>query len=461
MAQHPIKIKVINDPIGIPPSSDGIMGIFVKGIAVGSTLVLNTAYLLTKLSDLTDKGVDEAYDLDNRLAVYQQVSEFYAQAGDGALLWLFVVPTNTAYATYVASSTFSQLIQKTAEADPANRVKMIGLCYNVPTTFQNSSDFPVDVTNAITALQTAQENLFDLGYQFSGLIDGYNMSSSVTPSGLATMTTYGASAVSMCITGTKPNGVSAVGLALGRFARISIGHGFGSVEDGPIDTNTAFLTNGIEVGEEVISGTGSNLIVGKIYTVFGGAIVYNGVTYQIGDKFTCIMGFTTFTTIDDGYVATGFTTVGGLDPTDIDQLGAKQFLFLRTWFNHSGFYWNDGATCESVDKPLSTQEYNRVANALSADALNFFIDQMGKNLPLDTRTGAVDQGYLDAKQAQFYTQYISPLSVSSGTGDLSDGKIVITGPDFNVTKTLLFKLTIVPTPILGAVTGTVEFTSTL
>jgi hypothetical protein len=102
-----------------------------------------------------------------------------------------------------------------------------------------------------------------------------------------------------------------------------------------------------------------------------------------------------------------------------------------------------------------------VANALSASALSFFIQEIGKNLPLDTATGSVDQGYLNAKQAEFYDTYISPLTVNAGTGDLTNAAMTVTGPNFNSTKKLLFELDIVPTPILGSVDGTIRFTATL
>lgn len=453
--EHPINITVINDAIGIPPSTDGIMMLFLKGIAVSPTLALNTAYLLSKLSDAEDLGIDATYDTTNTTAAHQQISEFYAQAGDGALLWIVVVAKNTAYATFVTGDVFKGLIRYTAAADPANRAKMIGLCYDVPAATQTAADFPTDVTDSIIALQTTQLQLFNEGYQFSALIDGYNMSATVTPTSILTMATKAAYSISMCITGTKPNGVSAVGLALGRFARISVGTGFGAVEDGPVNTNTAYLTNGVTI---LPAGT---LVVGQSYTVLGGDITYNSVVKHIGDTFTAITGQTTFTSTTGGYVTSAVTPVGSLQPADVAALGRKQFLFLRTWFNHSGFYWNDGATCEDSTKQLSTQEYNRVANKLSADALTFFIDEMGKNLPLNPATGNVDQGYLNGKQAQYYQQYIGPLSVSSGSGDLSDGAILITGVNFNVTKTLDFTIRIVPTPILGAVNGTIRFTSTL
>ena len=402
---HPINIVVINNASGIPASKDGVMGLICKAVAISTTFALDTAYLISKLADLTTLGITAALDVTNNTAIYQQVSEFYAQAGDGALLWLVGTAKTNTFATYVAGATFSGLIRGTAAADPLNRIKMLGLCYDVPAATQSAADFPADVTATITALQTATTQLFNLGYQFSSIIDGYNMSTTVTPSTIGSVATQAAPSVSVCITGTKGNGVSSVGLALGRFARISIGHGFGAVSDGPVNTSAAYLTNGI--------------------------------------------------------LPTTATAISKLSPTDVSSLGSKQFMFLRTWFNHSGYFWNDGATCELSSNQLSTQEYNRVANAISADALSFFIDEMGKNLPLNATTGNVDAIYLTAKQKQFYDQYISPLTVASGSGDLSDGALTVTGVNFNATKTLNFVITLVPTPILGSVSGTIQFSATL
>lgn len=461
--QHPINITVINDAVGIAQPTDGIMMIFAKAVAVGSTFALNEAYILTSPDDLTALGIDAAYDATNSTAVYQQVTEYYAESGTGALLWLVGIAKATAFATFVASSTFQDLVRYTGQATPANRAKMLGFCYDVPAATQSVSDFPADVTATITALSAAQLDMFTQGYQWSAILDGYNMSSAVNPASIGTMATKGAYPISLCITGTQPNGVSGVGLALGRFSRISIGHGFGAVEDGPRNTSTAFLTNCASIP------TTGTLMVGDTYTVYGPAgatVTYNGTTYNVGtpDKpvqFIAVSGHTSFTATGGGFVVDNYTYVGNLSPAYIDQLGLKQYMFLRTWFNHSGFYWNDGATCEDPTKQLSTQEYNRVANAMSADALAFFIDQMGKNLPLDSRTGNVDQGYINGKQAQFYDQFINPLTVVAGTGDITNGSLTMTGPNFNSTKTINFTLLIVPTPILGAVNGVIRFTSTL
>jgi len=452
--KHPISITVLNNAVGIAPSTDGVMMLFMQGVS-GTGLSYNTPYLLTQVSDAAALGINAAYDVTNSTAVFQQINDFYTQAGTGALLWIVIVPMATAYTTYVASSTFSLMIRTTAQANPNNRAKMIGLCYAPPQALNTSTDFPSDVESCLTALQTAQQSLFAIGYQFSAIIDGYNMNSATAPASLAPLTTYTAFSVSLCITGTQPNGVSAVGLALGRFARITVGHGFGAVADGPVNTPTAYLTNGIQVA------AGGTLVIGDVCTVFGGAVTYNSVVYNVGQTFTVVSGHLTFTTSAGGYVGVNVTYVQNLQPADVDALGLSNFMFLRTWYGHSGFFWNDGATAESSVLQLSTQEYNRVANSLSASALAFFIGQMGSNIPLNPQTGNVDQGYLNAKQAEFYATYIAPLTVANGSGDITDGALILSGPNFNSTKTMLFTLLIVPTPILGSVTGTVQFTATL
>jgi hypothetical protein len=467
MAAHPIKISVINNQTGIPQSTDGIMMMFIHATAIGSTFALDTPYLLTKLADATALGITAANDATNGIALFQQVNEFYAGGtNDGLLLWIQGVAKATNFATYVAGATFAASVRATGATTPANRAKMIGICYKLPTATQTATDFPSDVPATITALQAAQVSLFNQGYQFSAIVDGYNMSTTVTAATIGDISLKLCSSISLCITGTIPNGVSSVGLALSRFAKISIGHGFGAVADGSV-AQTAYLTKCLAIPA---SGT---LTVGKVYTVYNGTVVYNSVTYVSGTdaqptQFTAVTGFTTFTTPDTGYCVEAFAPIVALTPSnatgtgDIDLLGSKQYMFLRTWFAHSGFYWNDGATCTTSTLALSTQEYNRVANALSADALAFFINQIGSNQPLDTKTGAIAQNILNSLQQQFYDEYISPLSVvNGGTGDLTDGKLILTAPNFNATKTMNFSLQIVPTPILGSVVGTIQFVSTI
>jgi len=462
MASHNINISVNNNQIGIPASSDGVMMIFVCGLPIGNTLKTDTAYLLTSLEDGEALGMSQAFDEANNVYMWGHLNEFYnGSLNDGALLWYVVPSVTNNYTQYVTTSTFTGLVQFTASANPANRAKMIGFCYTVPTTANSGANpFLSDVLTALAAIQAAELSMFTNYFQWSAILDGNNMNTTLNSATLPTMTNKQAQSVSLCITGTQPNGVGGVGSALGRFARISVGHGFGAVADGPVTTPTAYLTNGIVVGENLISGTGGVMQVGLTYIVFNASIVYNGVTYQPGQSFVCVTGHTAFTTSNGGYVVTGGTPVGNLTQGqngDFTNLGNSQYMFLCTQFGESGFFWNDGATCTGIQFAESQQEYNRVANALSADALSFFTQFKGSALPSLPSTGALAPGWISTQQNIFNQTYIVPLV---NNGDIVGATLAITGPTYNATGQVFFTLTITRSTILGNVTGVVTFSTT-
>lgn len=467
---HPINETVINQVVGVPASEDGVIMLFVKGVAIGSTLALDTAYLLSKYADVAALGITQALDVTNSTALWYQLNKFYNNGdNDGVLCWLVVTAISTnPYATYVTGNTFLNLVRSTKNADIAQRAKILGFCYEMPAATQAGADFPADVTATILALPAVLATLFGQGFQLSAVVDGYMMSDAVTPETIGTRANDNAYAVSLCITGSLPNGVSDVGMALGqKAARISVGHSWWQVDGtdplgGPLNTNSAYLTNGATV---LPAGT---LVVGKVYTVLGkvatDTVVYNTVTYNVGQSFTAVSMHTTYTTAGTGYVVTGCTPVGKLTPGnasgtgDIDYLGIKQYMFMRTWDYQSGFFWNDAATCTNPDLQISTQEFNRVANKLSAGGRAFSILEIGKNQPIDPTTGSISQAALNSMASEFFDQYINPMIINQ---DISDGAIVFTGPNFNSLKALNWTLSINGEPAVSSVNGTIQFVSTL
>jgi Protein of unknown function (DUF2586) len=511
--RHTIITTILNTPSGTPSSSDGVMMLVCKGVATtGGThaLVLDTAYLGNKLSDfVTGLNITKDYDVVNSCNVYQQISEFYAEAGDGAYLWLVVTATSTAYATYCAYSTgttFLGLVRGTIQSDVTMQPKIIGLCYNQPTTQQSSTDFDSDALATIPVAQACAVGLSSEGLPLTFIIDGRNMSSTATSATIGTLATKVAPQVSFCITGSKPNGVASVGAALGRFARISVGHGFGETADGPISLTQGFLTNGVST---LISGTpitqGTNLTAGHQYMVLNGPVTYNGTVYSYGDIFLVVtgtLGFTgTSTTVVDltatgtivaatkyyvlagpitsngvvwatgqTFVATATSFTGGfvtaLTSTDVSKLyqadyiayGDKQYMFYSPYYQLSGLYWNDGATCDLITKPLSTQEFNRVGNKMVSALLNFLSLLKGMNVPIDVKTGLVSLAFTSAKQADFDRDYVNPLVI---TNDISGGSLLLTGTPNGVnTVNWTYTLTINGEPITGSATGTVTFSNT-
>jgi hypothetical protein len=505
--RHTITPSIVNTATGTPGSFDGVMMMVLQ---VPSTLITpliqDTAYLGSKLADFTALGVTSDYDYVNGISVFQQVNEFYDGGNnDGAYLWLVVTSSAVTMDAYVITTTFKNLIRGTVQTDPNMKVKMLGIGTKPPAIIQSASDFPSTTIAAITALQATQAALFLEGFQFSCLIAGDAQSSTATSTSIQSMATKLAPSVSLVNVGGQPNGVASIGAALGRFSRISVGHGFGAVEDGPIALQSAFLTNGAYtpiLGTTITQGT--NLTATHSYMVVNGPVTYNGNVYSVGQTFTVIAGTLTFagasTTVVDltttGAVTTGLTyyvqygpvtyntviystgqsftavaaaatftggiiydnlatSVTKLYNSDINSYGDKQYMFIRKWFSAPGLYWNDGATCDLATKPLSTQEFNRVGNKLSSNANDFLTLLMGKAIPLDVKTNAPALTFTSAKSADFETTYIDPLIAS---GDISGGSMTLTGVrNGQSTVNWTYVLNINGNPITGSVTGTVQF----
>ena len=85
MALPSVKIKFNNGAISsVVPSADKVVGMIVSAAASGG-FALNKAYNLYHLSDLESIGVTKT----NNSYLYEQVRQFYAQAGEGAELWIW------------------------------------------------------------------------------------------------------------------------------------------------------------------------------------------------------------------------------------------------------------------------------------------------------------------------------------------------------------------------------------
>ena len=219
-------------------------------------------------------------------------------------------------------------------------------------------------------------------------------------------------------------------------------------------TSTAALPGSGTSVLDIVSTNTAAVTTGNTYLVIYGPVTYNGVTYQTGNTFVAIAAAGTFS----GGIVTvlNATPVQKLFKSDFDNLGASQYMFLRTWFQQSGFYWNDGGTCALATTPLSTQEFNRVANALTADLTTFLIKGlMGANIPIDTKTGLASSSFVNGLITSFEQTYTDPLIAS---GDISSASLTLVGtPNGANTINWTYVLTIEGTPITGNVTGQIQF----
>jgi len=274
--KHIVSQSVQNDQIGVPQSEDGIGLIFfdcpTNTVVTGTGFNLDTPYLITSLADLVAYGLTATFDTTNGTRIYQDVADFYTEATIGSLLW--VVMTNVAgnFSDYIATTNgaHDNCIIQTGVADFAQKTKIVGYAYKVPTTATTgANDFPTDVSETISAAKVKQDTLSGLGYSYYYIVDGYAMNVARTPATLGSLFPYASPFGSLCITGVHPNGVSAIGAYLAKLSKISIGTSPGFVNDGLglINFNDAYLTNGLYIAPS--SGT---LRANAVATVFGKSV---------------------------------------------------------------------------------------------------------------------------------------------------------------------------------------------
>lgn len=367
MAQTGITTILQDSVLGVNTADDSISMLFSPAVAVSADsengitgFNLNTPYLLTSVADATPLGLNAAYDTTNKVAVYQQISEFYEGAPAGTKLWLcgIAIQESGAYYGEDASSVvdFQSIILQTKASSTDYRPRMIGLCYD--TAFNNttgSATLNPDVFAAIENWGTIQSALFNESTRFTVIIDGANMKEGTTLTMLPDLSTYANGAIGVAITGSKPNGVSSVGRLMGICAARGLAVSPGDVSYGPV-SQTDYFTDGW-------LGSGS------------------------GDAVTPTLVNT--------------TTKG-----TFDSLGEKQYLFTRTRGNKGGLYYNDGATCNDAMMSLSTIQNSRVGNAVCDDAEDFTMNMIETNIPVDS-SGHIQSDYIASQSAQFYNQYAS------------------------------------------------------
>jgi hypothetical protein len=237
-----VKILFENGALGsVAPGADGVAGLVCTGTTVVSGLQLATAYVFRKLDDLVVLGVTDSV-ADANAFLYRQVKEFYDEAGEGAELWLSAFP-NT-----VKQSDMVDVTQSNAKAlilAAQGRIRVLAVA------FEPAAGYTPTITNGLDgdlvpamlkaqalgewATNTLYAPLFTIleARHFNG-----------TATALTDLATYSYNRVGVMLGDTQDssNG-AAIGLLLGRIARIPVQRHIGRVKDLALKTITAFVGN--------------------------------------------------------------------------------------------------------------------------------------------------------------------------------------------------------------------------
>lgn len=240
----------------VSPSQDGVCGLICTAVAVTDKLVLQTAYLLTSLDDLTTLGVTgETADANAHL--YKVVSEFYTEAPEGTNLWIYgVADTVTLAAMVDTTGVHGKGIINAANG--AISILMLSKKDAAGYTPTVTDGIDADVTSAMTNAQAL--TVWATDSKFAPLfviIPARHYAG--TASALADLGTGAKNRVCILIGDTLSGSKdAAVGLLAGRYAAIPVQRSAARVKSGAIGIDNLYIGSSVpELGNpDVINDAG-------------------------------------------------------------------------------------------------------------------------------------------------------------------------------------------------------------
>lgn len=400
MAVVDIYTSLVDTQIGNTTPSDGIGMIAAPGVAVASSgsvpgFALNTAYMLTSVTDLTSMGVTQTNNPD----LMFQVQEYYAKAGSGSRVWV-VAYTAATYSTFI-SLQLESIISGTTASNFDLRPRILAFAFPASiyasATAGNNMTVPA-VKSSVEQLFIVLQNLFNQSIRMAGIADCGALlctgAGGIVSEDLATkaedLSTWKYNRVSFQIVTSTPGKPASVGRTLGMLAVL------------PISTS-----------------------LGAVATAGAAASVDYFMDYNVASK--------TFVN----------TPVSRLTPTKCNILGSKQYLFTRTRPQESGVFYNDGATCNNRTMALSELSFVRVGNAVCDSVEKFFVRLLQENIPTDLSTGAIASGFKASTLAQLDNMYLAPR-ISRGEAQQIIVDFNAKDGNYNMSKAIEVSVRIVP-----------------
>lgn len=239
MALPNVNITLGNGGLGrVAPTDDGVAGLILTGAEVIGKIELNKRYLLVGTADMARLGITNE---TNPLA-YKEVKAFYAQAGEGAELHLLIVAaatTLTAMCDSAAGSPLCKLIDSTG-----GRIRVVGVNKITPKeyTAQVTQGIDPDAITAGAAAQQAAQSYADNIRPFRLLMPAPGFKADSDDLFAPNEASYNRVAYVLA-SDDDANKTAAIGMILGRAAKVEPQQSLGRVKDGSLAPSLN-LTNG-------------------------------------------------------------------------------------------------------------------------------------------------------------------------------------------------------------------------
>jgi hypothetical protein len=328
MSLPKVEIIVQNGRLGqTVPIDDGTVGLILQGVAA-SGLALNTPRLLTSLAEAEGIGITEAYDTTNTVKAWKHIFDFFAEAGTGAKLWILIRQQADTMVQMLNADAMATLQTAANGEISVFAVSRSPLGTYTPTVVGMDND----VTAAIAIAHTKAEALAT-GYKpCRVLLVGHGLVADFA--NLPNLKTQTANRVAVLVGGSA-SGFNAVGLVLGRVARIPVQRNVGRVLSGSILSTQAYI------GTSKVDEMGDTLI-GTIH--------------------------------DKGYIT------------------------FRQHVRKSGFYLTDDPTCVPASDDFNAFARGRVIDKAIKIIYNVYVDSINDETLIDPLTGRIEPSEIKALQ---------------------------------------------------------------
>ena len=244
-----IDINLGNGQIGtVAENEDRTSVVLCGAAAVAGTFALETAYTVKGMADVANLGIVDSVD-NHKL--YKFCKEFYEEAGEGTLLWIYAFDKDTLISEYFTADATTGRVPAQEVLDLANgTIRRIYTVFNPDGSYIPVLEDGLDADVWVT-LQKAQlfaENYTAQKYAPVRIaIEGFAFDGNKTT--LETLANKDYNRVSVVIGDTEPrtgsysNFGAAIGVLAGRMAAFPIHNNIGKVKNGALQPLRMYIVN--------------------------------------------------------------------------------------------------------------------------------------------------------------------------------------------------------------------------
>jgi hypothetical protein len=227
-------------------STDGVFAA-IAGVVPSGALETDKVYKFTSMTEVTDAGLID--NVENHV-VYKFFQEFYAEAGNGAEIYLLTQPVDVATSAYFQSAGSGKPPVMKVMEETGFKIKGLFVIVNP----EDGAVIPIDngiatlVPNTVFEAQRFAENLATTNYApIFVIVDGYGYQG--LPNLLEDLKLQNYNRVGVLIgdtesrTGATASKGSCLGLLAGRLAKYQVHVNAGKVRNGKLATLSAFIVD--------------------------------------------------------------------------------------------------------------------------------------------------------------------------------------------------------------------------